>query len=365
MMVKKAYEMQHRVLIIDDDLAVLNSIRLGLEGQKGFAAITTDDPVRALKMIEEEDISTVVTDVAMPQVNGLTIIKAVRERDEKIPVILITGSSDEWLLREAIHLGVYEFLKKPFSISDFLVTVQQSLETYELRYQNEMYKTQLQRLVSERTTELLQAQIKLQKSYLNTIHAMVNAMEVNDVYTRGHSERVTALAIVLGKELKLNMDELSELRIGALLHDLGKIGVITTVLNKEQSLSEDEYQIIKMHPETGAKILSPIGFADSIIRTIREHHEWFNGAGYPHGLTGEEIHLYARIVSVADSFDAMTSKRLYRENLDYATAAREIYKNREQQFDPQIAKIFYEKRDSILQVLSRPKAWDELLTLDL
>jgi len=363
-MIKKKYDMQHRVLIIDDDLAVLDCIRLGLKGQTGFSAITTDDPARALRMIEEEEFSTVITDVAMPKVDGLMILKKVRERDEKIPVILITGSSDERLLREAIHLGVYEFLKKPFSISDFVVTLQQSLETYELRYQNEIYKTQLQRLVSEKTAELLETQVKLQKSYLNTIHAMVNAMEVNDVYTRGHSERVTALAIAIGKEIGLDSGDLSELRIGALLHDLGKIGVITTVLTKEQSLSDDEYQVVKMHPETGAKILGPIGFKDSIIRCIREHHEWYDGKGYPAGLSRDEIHLYARIVSVADSFDAMTSKRLYRENLDYEAAAREIYRNRERQFDPEVAKIFYERRESILAALRRHGAWDELLNLD-
>jgi len=352
---------EHKVLVIDDDLSVLDCIRLGLKGQKGYKIIACDDSRRALSMISEESYSTVITDVAMPHVNGLEILQAVREQDEKIPVILITGSSDEKLLREAIHLGVFEFLKKPFAISDLIVTVRQALETYELRYQNELYKTQLQVLVSDRTRELLETQLKLEKSYLNTIHAMVNAMEVNDVYTRGHSERVTALALALGRVLKLSMNELSELRIGALLHDLGKIGVISNVLNKTQSLSEDEYLIIKQHPQTGAKIIEPIGFPESVIRIIREHHEWYNGEGYPIGLQRDEIHLFARIVSVADSFDAMTSKRKYRENLSYSDAVKELHDNTESQFDPQIVQAFYENQDLIFKALQRPRAWEELL----
>ncbi len=351
-----------KVLVIDDDISVLDCIRLSLRDEQICQLSICDDPIRALQMVKEERFATVITDVLMPKVNGLGILKAVRERDPNIPVIFITGNSDDEILQKAIQIGVFEFIKKPFVFNDLIIRVKRALEAYQLRVQNELYKTNLKNLVLERTVELMDAKSKLEKSYLNTILAMVTAMEVNDVYTRGHSERVTAISIGLGKALGLSFAELADLRIGALLHDLGKIGVISNVLNKAHSLDQEEYDLIKQHPEIGARIVLPIGFPDSISKIILQHHEWYNAEGYPQGLEGEDIHYFARIVSVADSFDAMTSKRKYRENLDYNAASKEIYLGGGKQFDPTIARLFYEKRNTILDVLDSNMALDELLT---
>lgn len=348
-------------MVIDDDIAILDCIRMSLQHERDYTVSTVNDPQQALQMIYDNDFATVISDVVMTKLSGLDILKAVRAYDDKIPVILITGSCDEETMRQSIRLGVYEFLKKPFEISDLIVTVRQALETHQLRVQNSEYKDRLQSLVLERTVELMETRAKLENSYLNTIHVMVNTLEVNDIYTLGHSERVTAIAVGLGKAAGLSLEELRELRIGALLHDLGKIGVMSDVLNKEQSLTNIEYDTIKRHPIIGAKIVGPIGLPDTVSKIILQHHEWYNGEGYPYGLKGEDIHLLARIVSVADSFDAMTSKRKYRSNLDYGRAAQEIYNNRNLQFDPDLGKIFYEHRELVLSVLNDRISLNDLL----
>lgn len=352
---------KHNILVIDDDKAMLDCIRLSMTSFTEYRITTCSNPLDALAVLAETDFATVITDIDMPQISGLEVLKTVSENYPNIPVILITGSSEPETMRKAIHLGVYEFLKKPFEISDLLVSVKQGVEKNQLLIQNEAYKNHLELMVEQRTKELFQAQRKLEISYLNTIHSMVNAMEANDIYTRGHSERVTAISIGLGKALEISSDELQNLRIGALLHDLGKIGIISNVLNKEQSLTQSEYDIIKQHPTIGAKIISPIGLPEDVHNIILQHHEWFNGAGYPNGFSGENISLMARIVSVADSFDAMTSKRPYRRNLEYDSAFQEIANNLEAQFDPQIGKTFIDNHKKILTVLNSQTAMDDLL----
>ncbi|HNQ44138.1 MAG TPA: response regulator, partial [Candidatus Cloacimonadota bacterium] len=353
--------MKKNILVIDDDKAMLDCIRLSMDAFTEYRITTCNNPLEALAMLEDTEFSTIITDIDMPQISGLDVLKTVSENYPNIPVILITGSSEPETMRKAIHLGVYEFLKKPFEISDLLVTVKQGVEKNHLMIQNEMYKNHLETLVDQRTQELYQAQQKLETGYLNTIHAMVNAMEANDIYTRGHSERVTAISIGLGKVMEIPSIDLQNLRIGALLHDLGKIGIVSNVLNKEQSLTKSEYDIIKQHPTIGAKIISPIGLPQDVHNIILQHHEWFNGSGYPNGFSGEAISLLARIVSIADSFDAMTSKRPYRRNLEYKSAFQEIINNLFVQFDPTIGKTFIDHQKDILQVLTSQTAMNDLL----
>lgn len=352
---------KEKILVIDDDTAVLNCIKLSLQDLGHYSITVCDDPKQALQILQTQDFATVISDVNMPVISGLDILKEVKLIDEKLPVILITGNTETEILRQAIHLGVYEFLKKPFEMSDLIIMVKQAVETHQLRVQNEQYRNHLESLVQQRTLELFAAKSKLEKSYLNTIHAMVNAMEVNDLYTRGHSERVTAISMRIGKILKLSIDELRQLRIGALLHDLGKIGIISNVLNKEQSLTDTEYALIKQHPIIGAKIIGPIGLPDTISKIILQHHEWANGGGYPYGIALDDIHPLARIVSVADSFDAMTSMRPYRSNISYQDAVNEISLNIQKQFDPLVGTTFTENQRNILSVLKDKDALKDLL----
>ncbi|MDD2229270.1 MAG: HD domain-containing protein, partial [Candidatus Cloacimonetes bacterium] len=281
--------------------------------------------------------------------------------DPNLPVILMTGDVDPQKMRAAIQLGAFDFLRKPFEIAELHVAVKQALQKNLLLIQNEEYRNHLESLVDQRTYELTVAKRKLEKHYLNTIHAMVYAMEANDIYTRGHSERVTVISIMLGKLMKLDQEDLNLLRIGALLHDLGKIGIYSPLLSKEQALTMSEYEIVKQHPVIGERIIVPIGLPSPVHDIILQHHEWYGGGGYPNGLIGENISLFARIVTVADSFDAMTSQRPYRMNLDPYSASVEIRDNVEIQFDPEIGMLFFNNYKSIIDPVENTPATRELL----
>ncbi len=193
---------------------------------------------------------------------------------------------------------------------------------------------------------------QLEDLYLSTILALASAIDAKHPYTRGHSERVTRYAVAIGREMGLDKDTLSDLRISALLHDVGKIGVKDVVLDKNGKLTDDEYLEIRRHPVIGAQIVGKISNSERIVPGILDHHERYDGKGYPSGKRGEEISLFGRIIAVADTFDAMTSTRSYRKALPFQVAVEEIVYNAGYQFDPKVVKHFvqaYEKQKNIWQ----------------
>ncbi|MDZ4122058.1 MAG: response regulator, partial [Candidatus Cloacimonadaceae bacterium] len=300
-------------------------------------------------IIQLEEISLIISDIVMPGMSGLQLFEQIRAIDPSISVILITGSADQLKMRRAIQLGAFDFLRKPFDFNEIYLSVKQGVEKCKLLRQNEAYKRSLEIEIKNRTSELRITQSKLENSYLNTIYALVNAIEVNDIYTRGHSERVTVLSMLLAKEMKLSKEELSLIHLGSLLHDIGKIGVYDHLVKQDQTLSVAEYDRIKQHPVIGDKIIAPVGLPRSVHDIILQHHEWVNGYGYPFGIKNDEISFYAKIVSVADAFDAMTSHRPYRDDLTYEDAFREIVDSKNIQFAPDIADIFYHHKKTILE----------------
>jgi len=353
--------LKKNILVVDDDLSMLDCVRMSLKIEPSYQVKTCNNPQDAIILLQSAEYNLVISDIMMPGLTGLDLLELVGKTDPNIPVILMTGEADQSKMRSAIQLGAFDFLRKPFEIAELHVAVKQALQKNQLLIQNERYRCHLEILVEERTEELFAAKSKLEKHYLNTIHAMVNAMEANDIYTRGHSERVTVLSLMLGKLLKLNNDELKLLRIGALLHDLGKIGIYNTLLNKEQALTLTEYEVMKQHPVIGEKIIGPIGLPGEIHDIILQHHEWFGGGGYPYGKKGKAISHLARIVTIADSYDAMTSRRAYRHNLDPLSASLEIRDKTGVQFDPDFGQLFYENYRYIIEPISHPPAIQELL----
>ena len=353
--------LKKQILIVDDDLAILDCIRMSL--QKDFPCRITacSDSREALELLESNIFNVVISDIAMPNLSGFQLLEYINKLNPNIPVILITGEANPEKIRSAVQLGAFDILHKPFELSDLHISVKQALHKNSLLLQNEMYRLNLEELVEKRTKELYIAQCQLEKNYLNTIHAMVNAMEANDVYIRGHSERVTVLSIMLGKIIGLDAEDLKLLRIGAILHDLGKIGIYDTLLNKKGSLTSSEYEMVKQHPVIGAKIIRPIGLPTPVYEIILQHHEWFNGKGYPYGLTGNQISPLARIVTIADAYDAMTSKRAYRENLDAESARQEVMNNVGIQFDPDYGRVFFDYYSQIIEPVSDSPAIQNLL----
>ncbi len=349
------------ILVVDDDHSILDCIRMSLSSETDYRVQVVNDPVEALDLVRSKDYNLVISDIQMPGLSGLELLETVVNHDPNLPVILMTGEGDPEKMRRAIQLGAFDFLRKPFEIAELHVAVKQGLQKNMLLVQNENYRNHLESLVDDRTRELMKAKSQLEKHYLNTIYAMVYAMEANDIYTRGHSERVTVISVMMGKLMKLDLEELKLLRIGAILHDLGKIGIYNTLLSKEQALTMNEYEMVKQHPVIGERIIGPIGLPGTVHDIILQHHEWYDGRGYPNGLKGEEISLFARIVAVADSYDAMTSQRPYRMNLDPYSASLEIRDNINAQFDPQIGMMFYNNYRSIIAPMEDAPATKELL----
>lgn len=340
-----------RVLVIEDDEPMLEILLDCLSITGEYQAIGTGEAQTAIELISREPFNAIVTDINLPGLSGLDLLGHVNRQDPNIPVILITGYSDPDKMRKAIQLGAFDFLRKPFEMNELLIRVKQAVEKNQLLVQNEMYQDHLELVVQERTLELYAANHKLETHYINTIHAMVNTIEAMDIYTRGHSERVTAIALMLGKELSLSIEDLKLLRIGALLHDLGKIGVNKPVLDKAAGLSTDEYDLMKQHPIIGARIVDPIGLPIEVHDIILHHHERWDGSGYPHGIKHEEITYLARITTIADSYDAMTSKRSYRKPLSPSAACREIEKNLDLQFDRGIGMLMIKKAHAFESML--------------
>ncbi|MDY0151442.1 MAG: response regulator [Candidatus Cloacimonas sp.] len=355
-------EDKKHILAIDDDLAMLDCIRMSLSSETNYHVTVCNAPYEAIQLVQTRKFNVVLSDITMPGISGLEVLSSIGKIDPNLPVILMTGESNAVKMRTAIQLGAFDFLRKPFEIAELHITVKQALQKNQLLIQNEDYRMNLESLVEQRTMELLAAKVKLEKHYLNTIRAMVNAMEASDIYTRGHSERVTVISIMIGKLVGLDSEELKILRIGALLHDLGKIGIYSPLLNKDQALTQSEYEVIKQHPIIGERIISPIGLPEEVHDIILQHHEWYGGGGYPYGKKGEEISRLARIVTVADSYDAMTSQRAYRMNLDPLSATMEIRDKVNEQFDPELGVLFYNNYRTIIEPMQSKPATKELLS---
>jgi putative nucleotidyltransferase with HDIG domain len=195
-------------------------------------------------------------------------------------------------------------------------------------------------IIKKINEELKESQEKLEKAYLESIETLRYTVEAKDVYTRGHSERVAEFSVLIGKKMGLSEADLKTLRIGGLFHDIGKIGIPDAILLKESKLTDDEYSEIKNHPAIGKHILSNATLFQDIIPIVYHHHEKYNGTGYPERLSGEAIPLFARIAAVADTFDAMTSKRSYRNAIPIDIVKEEIIKCSGSQFDPEVANVF-------------------------
>ncbi len=314
-----------RVLVVDDQEPVARTIARWLE-RSGFECRIAHSMQEALE--EADGFGIVLADVHMPGGSGLDLARALKARDSAIQIILITGSTTLETAIEAIRLDTDDYLLKPFDPQDLVHSVKRAAEHRRLLLENRDYRQHLEDRVREQAR-------RLEKLYVSSIRSLIGALEANDTHTRGHSARVSEYAVAL-LEWTGGVDEES-LRTGAQLHDIGKIGVAGGILGKAGPLDEDEVLHIRQHPAIGVTILSPLLEDRTALDVVRHHHERWDGGGYPDGLSGEEIPLAARIVAVADTFDAMTSSRAYREARTPEQAVREIQKEAGRQFDPAVA----------------------------
>lgn len=294
----------------------------------------------AVEKIRQKEYSVVLTSVALPDFNGLALIPQLQKLSPRTALVIISENDSDGNTVRAFRAGAFEVIQKPFEMKKIESAVEKAFGQYELKCLKDNYQYHLEELVSERTVELDKALEEVEISYRSTLKALVQALETRDHETHGHSERVVTFSLRLGYELGLDKEALRDLELGALMHDIGKIGVPDAVLRKPAKLNDEEWEKMKLHPMHGQKILRNIAFLEGATRIVAQHHEKWDGTGYPFGLRGEDIDLGARIFSVVDAYDAMISDRVYRKGRPYEEALEELEKFAGTQFDPLVVEAF-------------------------
>lgn len=331
--------MEERILIVDDEEMICDMLSRRLI-QEGYLCRTAHNGKEALNQFYKDTYSLIISDIKMPEMNGLELLKRVKSMNPKMTFIIVTAYPDIDMAVEAMRLGAYDFIIKPADMDLVLLSVKRALEKKRLEEELEIYHKNLERLVEERTLKLQQAYRTLKKAHLDSVKVLVEAIDAKDPYTRGHSDRVRRMSLQIAVALGFNEERVEALEYGALLHDIGKIGIKDEILQKPGRLSPEEYQTIQEHPLIGVKIVEGIDFFKDKIPMIRNHHEHFDGKGYPDGLAGEAIPLEARIISIPDAFDAMASLRPHRGIMALKEILSEMEKHKGKQFDPNILEIF-------------------------
>ena len=316
---------QTRILVVDYEPQLCSPISTRLESC-GLDCQTSSDPQHAKEILAGQRFDVLIADIAMPQVNGLELLVHARQHAPGCKVILITGRSNREILAQALMLGAYEYLEKPFSMDDLVAAVARAA-----RDESDIPELPL------RAADALRLGSPARHASLDSVWALIRTVEAKDPFTREHSEHVTQYAVALGIALDLPADAVEPLRVAALLHDVGKIGVPDRILAKPGKLTDEEFEYIRRHPALGADILAKITVFGREAEIVRHHHERWDGKGYPDRLAGEESPLASRIIMVADSVDAMLMARSYKDSYPVEKMLDELRRCAGAQFDPQIA----------------------------
>ncbi len=338
-----------RILVVDDEPEIREVLCELLSGD--YECLVAASAEEALERLRGERFDLVISDIMMSGMSGLEMVPHVRARSPETVVLMISGVQTIESAIKTLRVGAFDYIMKPFDLRQVEVAVRRALEHHKLLRDKQLYENHLEELVKQRTAELDVALDSLEIAYRSTLKALVAALETRDAETHGHSERVVSFSLRLARECGLDEEQLKELEFGALLHDIGKIGVPDAILRKPAKLTDDEWIKMREHPFHGQQILRNIEFLEGAGRVVGQHHEKWDGTGYPLGLRGKEIDIKARIFSVADAFDAITSDRVYRAGQSYEAAAVEIEKFSDRQFDPKVVEAFHR--------VSREE-WDEL-----
>jgi response regulator RpfG family c-di-GMP phosphodiesterase len=333
------------ILIVDDEEPICKLLETCLAVE--YQCITAASAEEATELLKAGSFNLVMTDIRMPGASGFELCQFVQEVSPETVTIVLSGMSDICYAIEAMRRGAFDYLTKPFDLSQVLLSVQRALRYQALILAKRQYEQSLEETVRVRTQELRAVNESLNRTlealynnYRATLRALAKALEARDVETGGHSDRVVAYSLRLGRELNLSNNELIALEQGALLHDIGKIGVPDSILLKRGPLNIEEWAEMRRHVSYGLNIIDGIDFLSGAQPVVAQHHERYDGTGYPNGLRGEQIHLNARIFAVADAFDAMTSDRPYRPAQPYSVARAELISMSGSQFDPKVIGAF-------------------------
>lgn len=319
----------YKVIVVDDEQGIVDSLSIFLK-RSGYDFTGLTNPLEAIERVKTEHFDMMILDFMMDPIHGDEVVEEIRKFNKDLYILLLTGHKDLAPPLETIkRLDIQGYCEKSDKFDQLLLLIESGIKSIEQM-----------NTIKKINTELQDKSEELEKAYLDTIGILRQTVEAKDPYTRGHSDRVSEFSVLIGKKLGLDEETLHILKIGGLFHDIGKIGIPDSILLKESKLSDEEYSQIKNHPTIGAHMLGDAAVFKDIIPIVKHHHERFDGKGYPSQLSGENIPFIARIAAVADTFDAMTSKRTYRDALPLSVVKAEIEKCSGTQFDPQVAKAF-------------------------
>ena len=324
--------MDERVVVVDDDAIILKQANLTLS-EAGFKVTCLKSGKLLLNYIAMNPVDMLLLDIRMPDMDGFETLRALREWEsenlrEAVPVIFLTANEDADSEAKGLSLGAMDFIRKPFSSEALKIRIRNLIDL--IRLQRDLHRE-----VNIKTAEL-------ESLSLHVVQTLAKTIDAKDAYTNGHSERVAEYSREIAKRYGYDEDRQEEIYIMGLLHDVGKIGVPDSIINKPGRLTDEEYEMIKKHPMMGAEILTTISEMPKLVTGARWHHERFDGRGYPDGLKGEAIPEEARIIAVADAYDAMTSHRSYRDVIPQEKVRQEIENGMGTQFDERFARIMLE-----------------------
>lgn len=323
---------KEKILIVDDEPVVRAFVEKVL-GRAGHKASSVPDALSAIEAMRKTGYSVAICDIRMPGKDGIWLLKEIKKKYPDTQIIMLTASDNLDDAIASLNFGAENYLLKPLNIEEFSHVVEKALERRRLIIRDRGHKIWMEKKLKEQKR-------RIREIFIGSIEALITSLEAKDEYTKGHSERVVELSTTLAESIGLNRKFPGKVKIAASLHDIGKIGVREAVLNKPSKLTKEEYEHIKKHPVLSEQIAKPIIEDKDITLSIRHHHERYDGKGYPDGLKEGKIPLGGRIIALTDAYDAMTSKRPYRESYTKEEAMEKIEENAGRQFDPELAKEF-------------------------
>lgn len=325
----------YKIIVVDDEQGIVDSLSIFLK-RSGYDFTGLTNPLEAIERVRNEHFDMMILDFMMDPIHGDEVVEEIRKFNKDLYILLLTGHKDLAPPLETIkRLEIQGYCEKSDKFDQLLLLIESGIKSIE---QMNTIKT-INKQLHDKNEEL-------ERAYLDTIGILRQTVEAKDPYTRGHSDRVSEYSVLIGKKLGLDEKTLHILKIGGLFHDIGKIGIPDSILLKESKLSNEEYSQIKNHPMIGVHMLGDAAIFTDILPIVKHHHERYDGRGYPSQLVGDDIPYVARIAAVADTFDAMTSKRSYRDSLPIDVVRAEIERCSGTQFDPNIAKVFLDIMDN-------------------
>jgi len=327
------------ILVVDDEPSVRDIVARGL-GLNGYTCAAAASAPEAISLMEAHPSAVVISDINMPGQSGFWLLHQIKNRWPDTSVIMLTAIDETQSAVNCLTQGADDYIVKPINLKELAFSVSRALEKRRLILENKEYQHNLEILVEERTNDLRKTLQQLKHSYDMTLQALVASLDAREHQTGNHSQRVSMYAILLAKDVGITSKDLGAISKGAMLHDIGKIGIPDKILLKPGKLTPAEWSLMRKHPEIGYNIMKGIDFLEPSLGIVLNHHERFDGKGYPRGLTGNDIPLEARIFSVVDTFDTMTTNRPYRKAVSLERAFNEVTRCAGSQFDPDIVACF-------------------------